>query len=358
MSFMAKIKRYKLTNYHCKLLSPFLTEHGILGRPVDFPYMGDQAFEIERELIATPNYGCDRRSAMYLRTTLEEIQRVNDNDLFRITPLHVDADGYCLVHAISRALVGRQIFWHVLRAHLKNHLETFLQQYKQLLRDIILDDEWKDIITEADPNFRPLDINTHKVRAIHLFGLANVLHRPIILLDNLNSIMESNGAHTAIFVPALIPEDECKKGSILNRPLLVAWSSASRNHLIPLVGVRDKPVLKIPQSLLPKVWGMPNSIVKRYIEFDSDGNCFVGGRDFIDEISVRRLIKTMDGPFKAKFNVSAKLVSRYRQFFFGREDDQPESMIKATKSAVENGELLKCLPCDWFYTVTRKEVRV
>ena len=44
--------------------------------------------------------------------------------------------------------------------------------------------------------------------------------------------------------------------------------------------------------------------------------------------------------------------------FFGKEDDQPEKMIMATKSAVENGELYKCLPCDWFYTVRRKEVRV
>ena len=103
---------------------------------------------------------------------------------------------------------------------------------------------------------------------------------------------------------------------------------------------------------------MPNSIVKRYIELDFDGNCFVGGRDFIDETSVRRLIETMDGPFKAKFNVSAKLVSRYHHFFFGREDDQLQRMIMETKSAVNNGELYKCLPCDWLFNVRRKEVRV
>ena len=43
--------------------------------------------------------------------------------------------------------------------------------------------------------------------------------------------------------------------------------------------------------------------------------------------------------------------------FFGKEDDQPEKMIMATKSAVDNGELYKCLSCDWLYTVRRKEVR-
>ena len=43
--------------------------------------------------------------------------------------------------------------------------------------------------------------------------------------------------------------------------------------------------------------------------------------------------------------------------FFGKEDDEPEKMIMATKSAGDNGELYKCLQCDWLYTVRRKEVR-
>ena len=44
--------------------------------------------------------------------------------------------------------------------------------------------------------------------------------------------------------------------------------------------------------------------------------------------------------------------------FFGKEDDQPEKVIMATKSAVDNGELYTCLPRDWLYTVRRKEARV
>lgn len=33
-------------------------------------------------------------------------------------PIHADGDGHCLVHAISRCLVGRELFWHALRTNM------------------------------------------------------------------------------------------------------------------------------------------------------------------------------------------------------------------------------------------------
>ena len=47
-----------------------------------------------------------------------------------LIPLHVDGDGHCLVHAVSRAIVGRELFWHALRTGLKLHLKENLPQYK------------------------------------------------------------------------------------------------------------------------------------------------------------------------------------------------------------------------------------
>ena len=51
----------------------------------------------------------------------------------RLVPIHSDADGHCLVHAISRAMVGRELFWHPLRLNLGNHLRDHLQDYKVTL---------------------------------------------------------------------------------------------------------------------------------------------------------------------------------------------------------------------------------
>ena len=35
-----------------------------------------------------------------------------------LVPVHADGDGHCLVHAISRCLVGRELFWHALRTNM------------------------------------------------------------------------------------------------------------------------------------------------------------------------------------------------------------------------------------------------
>jgi len=47
-----------------------------------------------------------------------------------LVPIHADADGHCLVHAVSRALVGRELFWHPLRTHLKRHIHEHKDTYK------------------------------------------------------------------------------------------------------------------------------------------------------------------------------------------------------------------------------------
>ncbi|XP_068722589.1 deubiquitinating protein VCPIP1-like [Montipora capricornis] len=356
---LVKVKGY--SNYHCKLLSPLLTRYGMdkrtgegkllsemgQGNVFDCAVLGDRAFQIESEHIETAGYGRDKTgSLLYLKNTLEAIKVVNDDEE-RLVPLHVDGDGHCLVHAISRGLVGREIFWHALRANLKNHLETELQKYKGLFRDFIHEDEWIDIISEADPYFEPPDGEGLGLRNIHVFGLANVLHRPIILLDNVSG-MQSSGDYSGIFLPALIREEKCMRESILNKPLAVAWSSSGRNHFIPLVGIKGKPLPKLPSWLIPKAWGLPNELVRRYVEFDSQGHCFIGGERCLQEKYVQRLIKSMDDLFMKKHNISAQLVTEVHQFVYkpsGMVGVKPETVATATKSAVSDGRLYRCLSC-------------
>lgn len=360
---LVKVKGY--SNYHCKLLSPLLTHYGMdkrtgegkllsemgQGAMFDCAVLGDRAFQIESEHVETAGYGRDKTgSHLYLEKTLQAIKVVNENEE-RLIPVHVDGDGHCLVHAISRALVGREIFWHALRANLKSHLETELHKYKGLFRDFIHDDEWKDIISEADPYFQPPPSSGEGLglRNIHLFGLANVLHRPIILLDSVTG-MQSSGDYSGIFLPALIPEEKCKsKDNVLNKPLAVAWSSSGRNHFIPLVGVKGKPVPKLPEWLIPKAWGIPNEVVKRYVEFDIDGHCSVGGERCLQEKYLQRLVKAMDDLFIKKNNIAAQLVTEVHQFVYkpsGMVGVKPETVTMAAKSAVADGRLYRCLSCN------------
>ncbi|KAI3374128.1 hypothetical protein L3Q82_005989 [Scortum barcoo] len=145
------VKVMGLSNYHCKLLSPVLTRYGMdkqtgkakllrdmnQGEMFDCSLLGDRAFLIEPDHVSTMGYGKDRSgSLIYLHDTLEEVKKANGNRECLI-PVHVDGDGHCLVHAVSRALVGRELFWHALRENLKQNFKQNLDRYKALFQDFI-----------------------------------------------------------------------------------------------------------------------------------------------------------------------------------------------------------------------------
>ena len=54
----------------------------------------------------------------YLKETLDELSKFNGVSKC-LVPIHADGDGHCLVHAISRCLVGRELFWHALRTNME-----------------------------------------------------------------------------------------------------------------------------------------------------------------------------------------------------------------------------------------------
>lgn len=200
------VKVLGLSNYVCKLISPILTHYGMdkktgkakllteLSQTEIFDcgkILGDRAFIIEEENLDVVGYGRDRSgSTKYLADTLNVIKEINDGQEC-LVPIHADGDGHCLVHAISRSLVGRELFWHALRLNLMNHLKTNLEKYKDHFKDFVDSCEWEGIINECDPDFLPADGEPLGLRNIHVFGLANVLRRPIILLDSLSGIKSS-----------------------------------------------------------------------------------------------------------------------------------------------------------------------
>ncbi|XP_053322977.1 deubiquitinating protein VCPIP1 isoform X2 [Spea bombifrons] len=356
------VKVMGLSNYHCKLLSPILARYGMdkqtgkakllrdmnQGDVFDCSLLGDRAFLIEPEHIDTVGYGKDRSgSLLYLHDTLEDIKRANNNQECFI-PVHVDGDGHCLVHAVSRALVGRELFWHALRENLKKHFKENLDRYKALFHDFIDAAEWEDIINECDPLFVPPEGVPLGLRNIHIFGLANVLHRPIILLDSLSG-MRSSGDYSATFLPGLIPVETCKgKDGHLNKPICIAWSSSGRNHYIPLVGIKGLSLPKLPLKMLPKAWGVPQDLIRKYIKLEEDGSCVIGGDRSLQDKYLLRLVAAMEEVFMDKHGIHPSLVADVHQYFYRRTGVigvQPEEVTAATKKAVQENRLYKCLIC-------------
>ncbi|KAM4605758.1 deubiquitinating protein VCPIP1 [Polymixia lowei] len=356
------VKVMGLSNYHCKLLSPVLTRYGMdkqtgkakllrdmsQGEMFDCSLLGDRAFLIEPDHVSTVGYGKDRSgSLIYLHDTLEEIKKANSNRECLI-PVHVDGDGHCLVHAVSRALVGRELFWHALRENLKQNFKQNLDRYKALFQDFIDAAEWEDIINECDPLFIPPEGVPLGLRNIHIFGLANVLHRPIILLDSLSG-MRSSGDYSATFLPGLVPEEQCKgKDGKPNKPICIAWSSSGRNHYIPLVGIKNTMLPKLPARLLPKAWGVPQELIRKYIKLEADGSCVIGGDRSLQDQYLMRLVNAMEEVFMEKHAIHPSLVADVHQYVYRRTGVigvQPEEVTEAAKKSVMENRLHRCLIC-------------
>uniref|UniRef100_A0A8C6SFH7 Deubiquitinating protein VCPIP1 n=1 Tax=Neogobius melanostomus TaxID=47308 RepID=A0A8C6SFH7_9GOBI len=356
------VKVMGLSNYHCKLLSPVLTRYGMdkqsgkakllrdmnQGEMFDCSLLGDRAFLIEPEHVSTVGYGKDRSgSLIYLHDTLEEVKKANGSRECLI-PVHVDGDGHCLVHAVSRALVGRELFWHALRENLKHNLQQNLDRYKALFQDFIDAAEWEDIINECDPLFVPPEGVPLGLRNIHIFGLANVLHRPIILLDSLSG-MRSSGDYSATFLPGLVPEEQCRgKDGKPNKPICIAWSSSGRNHYIPLVGIKNTVLPKLPSRLLPKAWGVPQELIRRYIKLEPDGSCVIGGDRSLQDKYLMRLVNAMEEVGLMFSQHPPSLVADVHQYVYRRTGVigiQPEEVTEAAKKCVQENRLHRCLLC-------------
>lgn len=357
------VKVLGLSNYHCKLMSPILTRYGMDKRTgcakllsemnqdelFDCGVLGDRCFRIDSEHVEIVGYGRDiSGSRAYLATTLAAIKVYNENEE-RLLPIHADGDGHCLVHAVSRALVGRELFWHALRTNLKNHIVTNLYRYKCLFSDFIDSSEWCDIIQECDTDFEPPSGELLGLRNIHVFGLANVLKRPIILLDSLSG-MQSSGDYAATFLPALIEPKLCRgKSGELNKPLCIAWSSNGHNHYIPLVGIKNKPLPRLPRSLVPKAWGLPQDLMNNYIDFDGDDFCVIGGEKCLQDSYLLRLTSAMEEVFISKYNVHPALVADVHHYIYKRTGvvgAKPKDVLDATQKAVQEKRLYICLSCD------------
>ncbi|XP_061425634.1 deubiquitinating protein VCPIP1 isoform X2 [Lethenteron reissneri] len=348
-----------LCNYQCKLLSPILTVHGMdratgrarllsdmgQGSTFDCAVLGDRGFRIEAENLAVEGYGRDRSGSMvYLRETLRLIAVAN-GDEERLVPIHAEMDGHCLVHAVSRALVGWELFWHALRQNLKAHFRDNLERYKELFREFVDMCEWQDIVSECDPAFVPPEGVPLGLRNIHIFGLANVLRRPILLLDSWEG-MQSPGDYSATFLPGLVEERLCRgHDGRLNEPLCVAWSSADRNHYIPLVGVLGRPPPRLPGLVVPKAWGVPQALLRRYVDFDEDGSCTVGGSRPLRGRYVRRLVAAMEEVYaKRHGGLCPSLVADARHYVYRRPDEA--DVAGATALALRERRLYRCLSCE------------
>ena len=348
------------SSFRCRLLSNLFTSYKVTRQGVieqlkdasghntifDCSKLSNYSFKRESQHLKIPGYGIDENAFKYLKETLDDIKSFNNMDDFPFVPLKVPGDGYCLMHAVSTCLVGRELFWHPLISNLNQNMMKKQEEYKEHLNSFYPNEEIDQFIMETHPNYQPPDEKQFGFTLVHIFVLSHVLRRPIILFD---AMMRTNATFTGLFLPILLdPKQCCDKEGKKHPPLLLAWSSSARNHFVPLVGMADLQIF-IPFHILPKAWG-PNAEGKEfsYIDFDVESSIVFGSGKNITDAYLEMLIYGMEKKFMETYSISARLVADY---YFDVNPScsvlpvKMKELISDVKKSVDERCLLKCIYC-------------
>ncbi|CBY11973.1 unnamed protein product [Oikopleura dioica] len=349
-------------NFEAKLLSPFLSRYGMdrdgspkllqemnLGEKFDCGLLANRHFRIKDKQKSVSGSGKDKTvyQSGYLDDTLAIVAEANRLPEALIAA-HADPDGHCLVHAISRAISGTQLFWHPLRMSIKDHLQSNLLQYRRLMVNYVEDSEWPVIIDEADPCYLSGGA-TLGLRNIHVFALANVLKRPIILLDSKNG-MGSVGDYSAIFLPVLAGPSKCRdKSNKPHPPIAIAWASPGRNHFIPILPKHNEQQIILPSTVLPPVWLVSQEDLQGYVTFKSTpsgakGIQLGGGIEFSDGYLLK-LVSCMRRAFLTEEKVQTSMIIKLFRDVYRETDCTPANITANYKKAMAESRLFICHLC-------------
>ena len=69
------------------------------------------------------------------------------------------------------------------------------------------------------------------------------------------------------------------------------------------MGIKNRPLPVMSRDLLPKVWGVDQSLLEKYIQFDGDV-CVIGGKKCMSDGAILKLFSAMEGLFFGKYCVS------------------------------------------------------
>ena len=176
----------------------------------------------------------DEHAVAYLGVALERLGTAG----VELTPVQVDGDGNCLVHAVSRCLVGKEVLWAALRAHIAAELTEFSAWYIDTAG--LLEADIQGCVQAATQDQEYLE-------SVHVLALANVLRRPIFMLSPEAAGVES-GFH-GVFLPRRHTPAECREGGAMPPPIVLGFvphqmAAGMPNHFVYLAaGTRNQSAL-------------------------------------------------------------------------------------------------------------------
>ncbi|XP_050172489.1 tumor necrosis factor alpha-induced protein 3 isoform X2 [Myiozetetes cayanensis] len=192
------------------------------------------------------------------QTSLERQRKLNwCMEVRRLVPLKTNGDGNCLMHAASQYMWGIEDIDLVLRKTLFSALrEIDTRNFKlRWQREAIKsqefvetglhydtrnwEEEWEYLIEMTSPEISGAQnrLPYNALEEIHIFILANILRRPVIVLaDKVVRSLESGSSFAplnvgGVYLPLLWPPEECYR-----YPIVLGYDNM---HFTPLVTLKD-----------------------------------------------------------------------------------------------------------------------
>ncbi|XP_069582057.1 tumor necrosis factor alpha-induced protein 3 isoform X2 [Ranitomeya imitator] len=193
-----------------------------------------------------------------MQVALESHKKLNAcKEVKKLAPLRTHGDGNCLMHSASMYMWGVQDTDLVLRKTLHNVLKTtdtrnfkfrwqldcvkstVFQQTELRYDTRNWDEEWEHLVNMAstDTSVGHSGLQYNCLEEIHIFVLANILRRSIIVIaDNVFRSMESGSSFSplnvaGVYLPLHWPAQECYR-----YPIILGYDS---QHFAPLVTMKD-----------------------------------------------------------------------------------------------------------------------
>ncbi|XP_064627172.1 tumor necrosis factor alpha-induced protein 3-like [Lineus longissimus] len=180
--------------------------------------------------------------------------------LKKLFPFTTTGDGNCLLHAVSLAMWGCNDNSHFLRrlTYIVVSVDAPDEFRKRWLREQKYQDEcesrleivltsmqwqtqWEDILKQAEDRVQTTNVNAtalESLEGIHIFVLANILRRPIIVLsETVQHDFQGQAIgynHLGgIYLPLLWKPTDC-----VRTPIVLAYHSS---HFVPMLSMMDPP---------------------------------------------------------------------------------------------------------------------
>ncbi|XP_072911884.1 tumor necrosis factor alpha-induced protein 3 [Hemitrygon akajei] len=176
----------------------------------------------------------------------------------KLVPLKTNGDGNCLLHATSQFMWGiqdidltlRRTLWEALTATDTRNFKLRWQVESVRLQEFEAtglrydtknwDEEWKKVVKMASvsPSSDQSGLSYESLEEIHIFVLANILRRPIIVIaDRVLRSFDNNTSLAplhfgGIYLPLHWPAHECYK-----YPIVLGYDM---QHFSPLVAIKDR----------------------------------------------------------------------------------------------------------------------